>query len=136
MFPWHKEIIMRPRVSWGHASANQLKSVLVNSDGESMHSAHYAVEALETRDICRASDKAPCIRIAGTSRVSTPNAELQVDPSFSRDTASLCATHASPRYPPSIPVRPKNPKAVWGVFCSSRVAIFGRSERIRMYGGR
>ena len=74
-----EQIITKLHANWGHASANQLKRELVDSDGGMSHLANRADEVLENCDVCRAFDKAPRVPIAGTSAVSMFNEKVQVD---------------------------------------------------------
>ena len=62
-----KKIIMKLHANWGHASATQLKRVLVDSDDGMSHLVYHVDKVLETRGVCRAFDKAPRIPIAGTA---------------------------------------------------------------------
>ena len=68
-----KKIIMKLRANWGHASASQLKRILVDSDGGMSHLVAHVDSVLETCEVCRAFDKAPHLPIAGTSSVSCFN---------------------------------------------------------------
>ena len=51
-----KKLVMKLRVNWGHASAHQLRRVLVDSDGGNAHLLTCADEVLEQREVCRAPD--------------------------------------------------------------------------------
>ena len=64
-----KKIITKLHVNWGHASARHLKTVLVAPDGSPMGSGPHVDEVLEQCEICRVSDRAAHIPIAGTFAV-------------------------------------------------------------------
>ena len=74
-----KKIIMKLHVNWGHASATQLKRVLVDSEGGDSHLANYVDEASENCDVCRAFDKAPHVPIAGAPAVPMFREKARVD---------------------------------------------------------
>ena len=61
------------------ASAQRFKRVLAASDGGNMLLVNYVEAAMEHCEVCRASDEAAHAPISGTSAVSMPNEELQVD---------------------------------------------------------
>ena len=63
-------------VTWGHASAQQLKRVLTDSDEGSMHLVNYVDEVPQQCDLSRASDNAPHVPIAATSAAPTFNGKL------------------------------------------------------------
>ena len=70
---------MKLRAKWGHASATQLRRVLVDSESGMSHLVSQVGQVLETCDVCRAFDKAPHIPIAGAATVSAFNEKVQVD---------------------------------------------------------
>ena len=74
-----KNIVMKSHVNWGDASAQQLKGVLMYSEGVSAHLLPRVDEAVGQCEVCRASGKAPHAPVAGTSTVSIFNEELLVD---------------------------------------------------------
>ena len=76
---------MQLHVIWGHASARQLKRVLVGSDGGDYRLVNYADEASEPCEVCMALDKVSHVPIAGTSTVSMFNEKAQVDLLFLGD---------------------------------------------------
>ena len=80
---------MKLHVSWGHASAHQLKRVLAESYGGNMHLITCVNEVVAQREVCRAFDKASHVPVAGTSTLAMFTAKLHVDPLFSADTAAL-----------------------------------------------
>ena len=57
--PGPEKSIIKSRANWGHASATQLRRVLVDSEGGNMHSVNSAGEVLEQCDVCRFFAKAP-----------------------------------------------------------------------------
>ena len=93
-----KKIIMKLHANWGHASATQLKRVLVDSDGGMSHLVNQVDQVLETCDVCRAFDKAPHIPIAGTTTVSAFNEKVQVDLLFLGDLIVAHAMDVFPKY--------------------------------------
>ena len=95
--PDPKKVIMELYVNRGHRSAQQLKRVLVNSDGEDMHSATYVDEASGHCEDCRGSDGAPHVPIARTSAVSMSIEISQVDLLFLGDLTAMRATDFSPK---------------------------------------
>ena len=52
------------RVKWGHASAQQLGRVLVDSDWDNMRPPTNADEVLEQCEVCRSFDEAPRVSFA------------------------------------------------------------------------
>ena len=54
-----KDNIMKLHANWGHAPAQQLNGVLVDSDRELMGSINVAEESPQQREVCCAYDKAP-----------------------------------------------------------------------------
>ena len=72
------KIIMKFRVTWGHASAQQLGRVLVDSDRGNMRAVNYLDGPLGHREVRRASDKAPRVLVAGTSSASISDEKLGV----------------------------------------------------------
>ena len=63
-----------------------------------------------------ALDRAPHIPIAGNSRVSTSNEEIQVDLLFLDDLIVAHAMDVFPQYSSFHLVQTKNPQEVWDVF--------------------
>ena len=70
---------MELRASWGHALAQQVKRVLMDSDEDNVRLLGYVDEVLEHSEVSRASDKAPHVPIAGTSTVSMSHETLRAD---------------------------------------------------------
>ena len=126
--PDTKQIIMKLRVIWGNAEAQQLKRVSVDSDGETMGLLHQC-------DVYRTFDKAPHLAIAGASQVSSFNKELQADSPFLGDTNAPGAMDVPSKCSPLIQARPENPVESRNAFCSSWIAILGRPKRIQMDEG-
>ena len=104
-----RQIIMKLHVNRGRASANQLKRVLLDSDGGMSHLVNRADGVLESCDMCRAFDKAPHVPIAGASAVSTFNEKVQGDLPFLGDLSVLHAMDMFSKYSLRLPVPPKNP---------------------------
>ena len=89
-----------------------------DSDGGISHLANYVDEVLENCDVCRASEAAPRVPIAGTSAVSMFNEEVQVDLLFSDDLVAAHAMDVFSRYSLLRPDQAKNPQEVWGILPS------------------
>ena len=70
---------MKLPLNWGHASAQQLKRVLVDSDGNHAHLLTRVDEALAPRDVCLDFEKAPHAPAAGASTGATFSVKLQLD---------------------------------------------------------
>ena len=126
---------MQPHVNRGHASAQQSISVLVDSDGGTMVLFGLTTEAPERFDVCRASDIAPHLPIAGTSTAPSFNEKFQAISPFFDDATALHALYVYPDNPFPIRVRPGNPLRAWGTTCTSRITISARATRIQMDGG-
>ena len=107
-----KKIIMKLHANWGHASANQLKRILVDSDGGMSHLVAHVDSVLENCEVCRAFDKAPHLPIAGTSSVSCFNERVQVDLLFLDDIIAAHAMDAFSKYSLLHRVKSKNPREV------------------------
>ena len=118
-----------------HASAQQSTRFLVHSDWEAMGLVSFADGVLEQREICHAFNEAPYTPIVWASAVTMFNGKLHVDPLFLADAIALRAMGVPPKSHLSIPVHSKSPQEVWAVSRSSRIAVFGRPERIRMDEG-
>ena len=89
---------MKFHVNWGRVSAHQLKRVLVDSDGGNSHLVNYVAGVLEHCEICRASDMAPRVPIAGTCAVSTFKEKVRVDLLFLDDIILLRDTDSTSKY--------------------------------------
>ena len=70
---------MKLHVNWGRASGQQIKGVLVDSEGMNLHLLHDVDEVLGRCGVCRAFGRAPHRRVAGASTVLMFNGKLQVD---------------------------------------------------------
>ena len=126
-----EKINLKLRVNWGLASANQLKRVLVDSDGGMSHLANYAVGVLGNCDVCRAFEEAPHVPTAGASAVPMFNEKAQVDLAFLGDLIRAHAMDVFPKYSLLPPANSKNPQEVWDVFCGGRLGAFGIPRRIQ-----
>ena len=113
-----KKIIMKLRVSWGRASANQLMRVLKYPESGNSHSVNFVGEGPEHCAVCKAFEKAPHVPIAGTSTVSMFNEKVQVDLAFLEDLIALHAMDMLSEYSLPLLVQWKNPQ-VRDVFCGS-----------------
>ena len=71
-----KKIITKLHINWGHASATQIKRVLVDAEGDTQSLIRHVDDVAPLRDTCRAFEKAPHIPISGTSSVSMFNERL------------------------------------------------------------
>ena len=50
---------MKLHINWGHASATQIKRVLVDAEGDTQSLLQHVDEVVSQRDTCKAFDKAP-----------------------------------------------------------------------------
>ena len=82
-------------VNLGHASAQQLKTVLVDSLVANTHLLNYVDEILGNCGVCRAFGKGPHVPIASTPAVSMINEKLQVGLFFLGDNSALYVMDAS-----------------------------------------
>ena len=130
-----KKIIMKLHANWGHASASQLKRILVDSDGGMSHLVAHVDSVLGNCEVCRAFDKAPHLPIAGTSSVSCFNERVQVDLLFLDDIIAAHAMDVFSKYSLLHRVKSKNPQEVWDVFCASWLGTFGPPKCLQMDEG-
>ena len=93
-------------VIWGHALAQQLKGILVDSVGGDMRLANCVDEVLEHCGVCRSFDTAP--------HVSMFNGKLLVGLPYSDDLIALHAMDVYRQYSLLAPSRSKNPQEAWG----------------------
>ena len=77
--PDPRKIIVKFRVNWGHASAQQIRRVLVDPEWDKSHLLQHVDGVLGHCEVRRAFGSAPHVPFAGTSAVSTFNEELYVD---------------------------------------------------------
>ena len=91
-------IIMTLHVTWGHASAHQLKRVWVDPANGNSHPVPYVDEVLRRCGSCRASDKAPRAPIAGAPAAPMFNEKVQADILFSRALIALRSMYMFPKY--------------------------------------
>ena len=119
---------MKLHVNWGHESARQVKRVLVNSAGETMHLVNYEDEVLEHCEARRAFEKAPHELSVGPSTASTPSEKLQVDSTFSDDAIALRATDVCSKRSLLIRVSPENPQEVRDAFYNAWIGVFGQPK--------
>ena len=108
--PWI--IVAKPHLDWGRGSAQQLRQVLVDSDGDNMHLTTCADAVLEHCEVCRVLDKAPHDSAAGTFAVAMFSEELLADLLFSDDIIALRIMKVSSERSLLTPVRTKNPQEV------------------------
>ena len=92
---------------------------------------NFADKVARQREVCQASDKAPCIPVAGTPSSAT-NQKLQVDLLIPGNIAALRAMDVYPEFPHSSRVFSRNPLDVRGAFAGSWVSNPGRPRTIRM----
>ena len=130
-----RKIIEKLDAKWGFSSAQQLRRVLVDSDGDNMHVLTCVDGVLERCDKCRPLDKAPHVPVAGTSTVFRFNEKSREDLLFSGDIIALRAMDVSSQYSLSKPARSKNPQEVWNSFRNSRGGVFGQPRSIQVDEG-
>ena len=73
--------------------------------------------------------------IARVSAASTLNGNSKANLLFLRDLIGLSALDVSPKAPPVVPARSRDPQEVWGAFRSVRISAVGHPKRIRMDKG-
>ena len=100
-----KDNIMKLHANWGHAPAQQLNGVLVDSDRELMGSINVAEESPQQREVCCAYDKAPRRPIAGASRASSFSEKPHADLLFSEDAIASRAMDMYSKHSLPIPAR-------------------------------
>ena len=131
-----EKIVGKLHVNWGHASAQHLKRVSVDSARNNMHPITCVDEVPAQRDVCQAFGKAQHVPAAGTSTVAMFNGKLQADlPSFG-DIVALHIMDAPPKNSLLIPVRTKNPQEFGDARCNTWTRIFGPPTSIQMDDGR
>ena len=117
-----EKIIMELHVNWGCAPAPRLHRVLADSGGENVHLVNCVDEVLEHCEVCRASDDASRVRIAGTSAASTFNEKLHVMDAFSK-------------YSPLSSAHPKTPQEFRGASRSAWIGTFWQPKSTLMNRG-
>ena len=108
-------------MNWRHASAHQLRRVLVGADGNAQGLLGCVDEVLQQCEV------------AGNPSVSSFNEKLQVDLLSLDDMTAIRATDVYSKYPLA-QARSNNPLEVRGAFCESRTAVFGRPRSRQMDG--
>ena len=83
------KVIMKLHINWGHASATQIKRVLVDTEGDTQSLSRHVDEVVSQCDACKAFEKAPHIPISGMPTVSMFNERLQMDLLFLGDIIAL-----------------------------------------------
>ena len=71
-----KEIVRKLHVNWGRASPQQLKRTMAEADWKANSLIPLVDDVVRECEICRASDVAPAIPVAGTSSVSSFNEKV------------------------------------------------------------
>ena len=92
---------------------------------------HYVGEVLGRCEICRASDKAPHVPIAGTSTAAMFNEQVQVDLLFMDEIIALRAMDTVSEYSLFLSVQPETPQEVWEALCGGCLGIFGSPKNAR-----
>ena len=127
---------MKLHVNWGHASAQQLKSVLMDAGGGAQKQLGRVDELVQQCEVCRASDRIPHLPTAGTPSALSFNEKFPVDLLFLVDTIVLHAMDTYSQYSHLVLARRKNPPRARDAFFSSWIAVFGRPRCIQMDEGR
>ena len=117
------KVIMKFQINWGHASATQIKRVLVDAGGGAQSLIQRVDEVVSQRDTRKAFEKAPHIPISGSSWVSMSNERLQIGSAFSG--SALRVMDVFSKYSILTRVRRKNPQEVWNAFLSSWAGVSG-----------
>ena len=128
-------IIMTLHVTWGHASAHQLKRVWVDPANGNSHPVPYVDEVLRRCGSCRASDKAPRAPIAGAPAAPMFNEKVQADILFSRALIALRSMYMFPKYSLLHPAQSQNPGDEWDALRAGWLGIFGPPKCIRICEG-
>ena len=126
---------MKLHINWGHASATQIKRVLVDAEGDTQSLLQHVDEVASQCDTCKAFEKAPHIPFAGTSSVSMFNERLRMDLLFLDDITALRIMDVFPKYSIITRVRSRNPQEVWDTFLSSWVGVFGAPKSLHLDEG-
>ena len=129
------KIFTKSRENWGHASAQQIKRVSVESEGGNLHLSHHVGEELEDCDLRQAVDRAPHVPTDGTSLAFMFNEKLRFGPLFLGCIIALHVMDVSSKFSSPPPARSRNPQEVWGVFPIPRIGIFGPPTYIQMDEG-
>ena len=103
------EIYIRLHVHRGRTSAQQVRRVSADSDGDNVHLLTRVDDVSEQLEVRRVFDKATRDPAAGASTVVLFKEKLQVDLASSGDIIAVNATDASSKYFLLIPFRSKNP---------------------------
>ena len=130
-----KKIIGKLHVNWGHASAQQIKRVLVDAGGDNLSLLRHVEQVVSQCDVCKAFEKAPRTPIAGTPTVAMFNEKLQVDLLLLDDLIVLLTMGVFSKYSVLTPVRSKNPLEVWDAFVACWIGIFAPPKAIQMDEG-
>ena len=126
-----KNVITKLHVNLDHASAQQMKRVLVDSDCRNLHLLRHIDGVLEHCEICRALGRAPHVPIAGTSTVFLVYGELQFDLLHLDEIIVLRARDVVSMYSRLTPGRSEIPQEVCDVVSRLRVVIFGSPKGLR-----
>ena len=121
-----KKIIAKIHVNLGHASAQQLERLLVDSGRENMHLLNFAGNPSEHCEVCRALNKATHVPIAVTAAESMFNEKSKVDILFLNSIIALHVMDAYSEYLPLIPARSETSREVRDVSCGCCVRVFGQ----------
>ena len=125
------KIIARLRANRGHASGQQLRRVLVDTDGGIMHLLTSVDEILGQCEVCRTFDKAPRAPVAGAPTAPMFIERLLADLLPPDDLIALRAMDVFPEYSFLIPARTMYLQELWGIFCNSRIGVSGHPQSIQ-----
>ena len=126
---------MKLHINWSHASATQVKRVLVDAEGDTQCLLQHVDGVVSQCDTCKPFEKAPHIPIAGTSTVSMFNERLQMDLLFLDGIIASHIMDAFSKYSILTRARSKNPQEVWDAFISSWVGVFGNPKSLHLDEG-
>ena len=117
--------IMKLHINWGHASAKQIKRVLLVAEGDTQSLTQHLDDVVSQRDACKAFEKAPHIPISGTSSVSMRNERLHMDLLVLGYIIALHIMDVFSIYSILARARSKIPQEIWGAFrCLWRPQMF------------
>ena len=117
----------------GRASARQMNRVSVDAGGDAQGLPESVAEVQRKCEVCRAFDKAPYSRAAGTSPGLPRNAKFQADLLFAGGAIALCAMDMYSKCPPVVRMRPKKPTGVRDAFPGLRIAVFGGPRTVQIF---
>ena len=90
-----------------------------------------AGDVIPLRELSQASDKALHLPVSSTSKVSASNDRVQAGLRFLGDIIALRPMGPPSKYSLLVRPIPENPFEVRGALATSRIAVYGKPDRIR-----